>query len=158
MENDIQCQRSEELGLHVIDEDDHETLLVHRISTDDIYRKQEGSSQPFSAFLVLLTNHWIRSLRFSVMYRHYYLMERTRGLNRIGFELSGDCRLLSCMVCDKKKKKSLCCLLFLDELPLYRSFFWLQKWYTFIVFRNQICTMQRNLHFSSLNSKCFSLC
>ena len=36
-------QRSEELGLYVVDEDDHETLLVHRISTDDIYRKQEGS-------------------------------------------------------------------------------------------------------------------
>ncbi|KAJ4888117.1 suppressor of Mek1-like protein [Raphanus sativus] len=36
-------ERSEELGLHVIDEDDHETLLVHRISTDDIYRKQEDT-------------------------------------------------------------------------------------------------------------------
>ncbi|KAJ0232291.1 Serine/threonine-protein phosphatase 4 regulatory subunit-like protein [Hirschfeldia incana] len=36
-------ERSEELGLYVVDEDDHETLLVHRISTDDIYRKQEDS-------------------------------------------------------------------------------------------------------------------
>lgn len=35
-------QRSEELGLFVIDEDDNETLLVHRISTEEIYRKQEG--------------------------------------------------------------------------------------------------------------------
>ncbi|XP_024007008.1 serine/threonine-protein phosphatase 4 regulatory subunit 3 isoform X3 [Eutrema salsugineum] len=34
-------ERSEELGLFVIDEDDNETLLVHRISTEDIYRKQE---------------------------------------------------------------------------------------------------------------------
>ncbi|KAL0685827.1 hypothetical protein Bca4012_052675 [Brassica carinata] len=36
-------QRSDELGLYVVDEDDHETLLVHRISTDDIYRKQEDT-------------------------------------------------------------------------------------------------------------------
>ncbi|CAH8299586.1 unnamed protein product [Eruca vesicaria subsp. sativa] len=36
-------ERSEELGLYVIDEIDNETLLVHRISTDDIYKKQEDS-------------------------------------------------------------------------------------------------------------------
>lgn len=35
-------QRSEELGLFVIDEEDNETLLMHRICPDDIYRKQEG--------------------------------------------------------------------------------------------------------------------
>jgi protein phosphatase-4 regulatory subunit 3 len=35
-------QRSEELGLFVVDEEDNETLLLHRISSDDIYRKQEG--------------------------------------------------------------------------------------------------------------------
>lgn len=35
-------QRSEELGLYVIDEEDSETLLLHRITPDDIYRKQEG--------------------------------------------------------------------------------------------------------------------
>ena len=35
-------QRSEELGLFVIDEEDNETLLLHRISSDDIYRKQDG--------------------------------------------------------------------------------------------------------------------
>lgn len=36
-------QRSEELGLYVIDEDDNATLLVHRITTDNIYKQQEGS-------------------------------------------------------------------------------------------------------------------
>ncbi|XP_048630087.1 serine/threonine-protein phosphatase 4 regulatory subunit 3-like [Brassica napus] len=36
-------ERSEELSLCVIDEDDNETLLVHPINTEDIYRKQEGS-------------------------------------------------------------------------------------------------------------------
>ncbi|CAA7058812.1 unnamed protein product [Microthlaspi erraticum] len=36
-------ERSQELGLYVVDEDDNETLLVHRISTEDIYRKQEDS-------------------------------------------------------------------------------------------------------------------
>lgn len=38
----VVTQRSEELGLFVIDEEDNETLLLHRISSDDIYRKQEG--------------------------------------------------------------------------------------------------------------------
>ncbi|XP_071721154.1 uncharacterized protein [Rutidosis leptorrhynchoides] len=36
-------ERSEELALFVIDEEDNETLLVHHISSDDIYRKQEGT-------------------------------------------------------------------------------------------------------------------
>ncbi|GAV70873.1 SMK-1 domain-containing protein [Cephalotus follicularis] len=36
-------ERSEELGLFVIDEEDNETLLLHRISPDDIYRKQEDT-------------------------------------------------------------------------------------------------------------------
>lgn len=34
-------ERTEELGLFVIDEEDHETLLLHRISSEEIYRKQE---------------------------------------------------------------------------------------------------------------------
>ncbi|KAJ6768539.1 BINDING PROTEIN-RELATED [Salix koriyanagi] len=34
-------ERSEDLGLYVIDEEDNETLLLHRITPDDIYRKQE---------------------------------------------------------------------------------------------------------------------
>ena len=38
----VVTQRSEELGLFVIDEEDNETLLLHRISSEDIYRKQEG--------------------------------------------------------------------------------------------------------------------
>lgn len=36
-------ERSEELGLFVYDEDDSETILLHRISSDDIYRKQEDT-------------------------------------------------------------------------------------------------------------------
>ncbi|KAK5836736.1 hypothetical protein PVK06_012536 [Gossypium arboreum] len=35
-------ERSEELALYVFDQEDNETLLVHRICPDDIYRKQEG--------------------------------------------------------------------------------------------------------------------
>lgn len=35
-------QRSEDLALFVIDEEDNETLLLHRITPEDIYRKQEG--------------------------------------------------------------------------------------------------------------------
>ncbi|KAA3485643.1 serine/threonine-protein phosphatase 4 regulatory subunit 3 isoform X1 [Gossypium australe] len=36
-------ERSEELALYVFDEEDNETLLVHRICPDDIYRKQEDT-------------------------------------------------------------------------------------------------------------------
>ncbi|KAJ0624993.1 putative armadillo-like helical, PH-like domain superfamily protein [Helianthus annuus] len=36
-------ERSEDLSLFVIDEEDNETLLVHRICSDDIYRKQEDT-------------------------------------------------------------------------------------------------------------------
>ena len=46
-------QRSEDLGLFVIDEEDNETLLVHRISSEDIYRKQEGTFD-FEDTLVLI--------------------------------------------------------------------------------------------------------
>ncbi|KAG4378402.1 hypothetical protein GLYMA_17G032400v4 [Glycine max] len=37
-------ERSEELGLFVYDEEDNENILLHRISSDDIYRKQEGNT------------------------------------------------------------------------------------------------------------------
>ncbi|XP_021624305.1 uncharacterized protein LOC110623612 isoform X2 [Manihot esculenta] len=36
-------EKSDDLGLFVIDEDDNETLLLHRIMPDDIYRKQEDT-------------------------------------------------------------------------------------------------------------------
>lgn len=36
-------ERSEDLGLIVIDEEDNDTLLVHRISSDEIYRRQEDT-------------------------------------------------------------------------------------------------------------------
>lgn len=36
-------ERSDAVGLVVIDEEDNQTLLVHRISADDIYRRQEDT-------------------------------------------------------------------------------------------------------------------
>jgi protein phosphatase-4 regulatory subunit 3 len=36
-------ERSEELGVFVYDEEDNETILLHRIISDDIYRKQEDT-------------------------------------------------------------------------------------------------------------------
>ncbi|KAL1320815.1 hypothetical protein HN51_065522 [Arachis hypogaea] len=36
-------ERSEELGLFVYDEEDNDNLLMHRISSEDIYRKQEDT-------------------------------------------------------------------------------------------------------------------
>lgn len=37
-------QKSEDLGLFVYDAEDNETLLMHRIRAEDIYRKQEGQT------------------------------------------------------------------------------------------------------------------
>lgn len=58
-------QRSEEPGLLVTDEDEHETLLLHRISAEDIYRKQEGilkcSYLSFFLFRILLLSCYIAS-------------------------------------------------------------------------------------------------
>ncbi|KAJ6806167.1 serine/threonine-protein phosphatase 4 regulatory subunit 3B isoform X2 [Iris pallida] len=36
-------ERSEDLGLLVVDEEDNDTLLMHRISSDDIYKRQEDT-------------------------------------------------------------------------------------------------------------------
>jgi protein phosphatase-4 regulatory subunit 3 len=83
-------QRSEELSLCVIDEEDNETLLVHPINPEDIYRKQEDT---------------IISWRDP---------ERSTEL-ALSFQETAGC-----------------------------SYVW-----------DQICTMQRNLHFSSLNSETF---
>lgn len=52
MNVNVIIQRSEELALFVFDEEDNETLLLHRISPDDIYRKQEGTIMP----LLILAN------------------------------------------------------------------------------------------------------
>jgi hypothetical protein len=35
-------QGSNDLALAVVDEEDNDTLLLHNITSDDIYRKQEG--------------------------------------------------------------------------------------------------------------------
>ncbi|KAJ4893049.1 serine/threonine-protein phosphatase 4 regulatory subunit 3-like protein [Raphanus sativus] len=83
-------ERSEELSLCVIDEEDNETLLVHPINTEDIYRKQEDT---------------IISWRDP---------ERSTEL-ALSFQETAGC-----------------------------SYVW-----------DQICTMQRNLHFGSLNSETF---
>lgn len=55
----------------VVDEEDNETLLLHRISSDDIYRKQEGFSF-FSCKLLsvssmnLFCNVYLRYFKFLV--------------------------------------------------------------------------------------------
>ncbi|WZZ62975.1 serine/threonine-protein phosphatase 4 regulatory subunit 3 isoform X2 [Brassica napus] len=83
-------ERSEELSLCVVDEEDNETLLVHPINTEDIYRKQEDT---------------IISWRDP---------ERSTEL-ALSFQETAGC-----------------------------SYVW-----------DQICSMQRNLHFGSLNSETF---
>lgn len=50
-------QRSEDLGLYVYDEEDNETILLHRVSSDDIYRKQEGNLQLYTLYLYITHTH-----------------------------------------------------------------------------------------------------
>ncbi|XP_010531747.1 PREDICTED: serine/threonine-protein phosphatase 4 regulatory subunit 3A-like [Tarenaya hassleriana] len=83
-------ERTEELGLYVIDEEDNETLIVHHISPEDIYRKQEDT---------------IISWRDP---------ERSTDM-ALSFQETAGC-----------------------------SYIW-----------DQICTIQRNMHFNSLNSETF---
>lgn len=51
-------QRSDAVGLVVIDEEDNQTLLVHRISADDIYRRQEGMYLCTTSKLEVMTFWW----------------------------------------------------------------------------------------------------
>lgn len=73
-------QRSEDLGLLVADEEDHETLLLHRISADDIYRKQEGILQlhSFVSFLPVYNFCYV-SVQFMrkhiLLFRYNYILE-----------------------------------------------------------------------------------
>ncbi|KAK1291208.1 hypothetical protein QJS10_CPB17g01109 [Acorus calamus] len=55
-------ERSENLGLLVFDEDNHDPLLMHRISSDDIYRRQDDvESGPRLAAEVLSTSGALQS-------------------------------------------------------------------------------------------------
>lgn len=47
-------QGSKELGLTVLDEEDNETLLMHNITSDDIYRKQEGELTQYHSIFKLI--------------------------------------------------------------------------------------------------------
>jgi len=58
------------------------------------------------------------------MYRHNNLMERPRALNRIGFKLSRDCRVLLCMVSDDNFSITL----FISSVIFYITIFLTSKW------------------------------
>lgn len=91
-------QRSEELGLFVYDEDDNETILLHRITSDDIYRKQEGNC----SILWSPSQYWMANSHSFVLeiyggsfvsqfdgsdllsFRYNHLMERSRIFYRTG--------------------------------------------------------------------------
>lgn len=68
------------MGLFVIDEEDNETLLLHRISSDDIYRKQEGSSELFSDTRITFFMVWRFGLLcpFSLLGILYFLFKKKR--------------------------------------------------------------------------------
>ncbi|XP_048636035.1 serine/threonine-protein phosphatase 4 regulatory subunit 3 isoform X2 [Brassica napus] len=116
-------ERSEELSLCVVDEEDNETLLVHPINTDDIYRKQEDT---------------IISWRDP---------ERSTEL-ALSFQETAGCSYVWLV----KKFLPL-------SMSIPPSFLHLPILLTgiivFVIFRDQICSMQRNLHFGSLNSETF---
>ncbi len=72
-------QRSEAVGLVVIDEEDNQTLLVHRISADDIYRRQEGGC---SVFIISSRDSEMDAVSFTLQWWWYYLpfLLRPNGL------------------------------------------------------------------------------
>lgn len=77
-------QRSEELGLFVVDEDDIETLLLHRIRSDDIYRKQEGQTFSFyqciTGIFFFLHNTYLLSVLIPIL-RYNNFLERSRAFD-----------------------------------------------------------------------------
>jgi hypothetical protein len=72
-------QRSEAVGLVVIDEEDNQTLLVHRISADDIYRRQEGGC---CVFIISSRDSEMGAVSFTLQWWWYYLpfLLRPNGL------------------------------------------------------------------------------
>ncbi|CAN8269587.1 unnamed protein product [Cochlearia groenlandica] len=119
-------ERSEELTLCVIDEEDNETLLVHPINPEDIYRKQEDT-----------IISWREPGHSAEM--------------ALSFQETAGCSYVWLVT-----KVS---LLFTSFHPSFvhitGSQYFLTSILGFIIFRDQICTMQRNLHFTSMNSETF---
>lgn len=50
----------------MIDEEDHNTLISHRISSDEIYRKQEGMNVLFFMNAFVCTDHYFQISDFSL--------------------------------------------------------------------------------------------
>lgn len=80
--------RSEELGLLVVDEEDNETLLVHRISSDDIYRKQEDTiiSWRDSEFTSELALSFQETTGCSYIWDHICNVQRSLHFNTLSNE------------------------------------------------------------------------
>ncbi|KAF5738760.1 Serine/threonine-protein phosphatase 4 regulatory subunit 3 isoform 2 [Tripterygium wilfordii] len=81
-------ERSEELGLLVIDEVDNETLLMHRISPHDIYRKQEDTiiSWRDPEFSTELALSFQETAGCSYIWDHISSLQRNLQFNNINNE------------------------------------------------------------------------
>ncbi|GKA79914.1 serine/threonine-protein phosphatase 4 regulatory subunit 3-like protein isoform X1, partial [Tanacetum coccineum] len=84
--------RSEDLGLFVVDEEDNETLLVHRISSEDIYRKQEDTiiSWRDSEFSSELALSFQETTGCSYIWDHICNVQRNIQFNTISNETYHD--------------------------------------------------------------------
>ncbi|KAA3481165.1 serine/threonine-protein phosphatase 4 regulatory subunit 3-like isoform X1 [Gossypium australe] len=81
-------QRSEELALFVFDEEDNETLLSHRISPDDIYRKQEDTiiSWRDSEYCTDLALSFQENTGCSYIWEHICKAQRNMHFNSLSHE------------------------------------------------------------------------
>ncbi|MBA0780407.1 hypothetical protein Gotri_004507 [Gossypium trilobum] len=81
-------QRSEELALFVFDEEDNETLLSHRISPDDIYRKQEDTiiSWRDSEYCTDLALSFQENTGCSYIWEHICKVQRNMHFNSLNHE------------------------------------------------------------------------
>ena len=59
IQGNVEMQKSDDLALFVYEQDSNETILMHRISPDDIYRKQEGIKMFKRYVLFLFSSIWI---------------------------------------------------------------------------------------------------
>ncbi|KAJ8444937.1 hypothetical protein Cgig2_029131 [Carnegiea gigantea] len=60
IQGNVEMQKSDDLALFVYEQDSNENILVHRISPDDIYRKQEGIKMLKDTVLFLFSFIWIQ--------------------------------------------------------------------------------------------------
>lgn len=147
----IVAQRSEDLGLFVIHEDNNEMILSHRISSDDIYHKQEGI---FLSSITIFFSYLLRLYLFNLSISDTIISWRDPELSTelaLSFKETTGCSYIW-QVSNR-------------SYLVYHSSFLYEFHYTIwnayrdtfvsicVPYRDHICTVQRNMHFRSLAGK-----